>query len=417
MACALILPLGATLAWAQTAIDERLIASPVQERVPVELIPEGRAYKGFVFFPELTVEGTYNDNIFSSDGNEEQDYIINTVPRLRVVKRYGSNSFEFDAAGLFQRYLDNKDEDLDLFSLSTAGQITVYDMAEILYDASLNTGVVTRQTPGESQFTIEPVKSRTAEGSLGIAKRFNRLKLALIGQANRKTFEDGTSRLTGLPVVFRDRNRNTYRAELSAFYDFLGVSRDEAEHTLFGRLSYQQQKFDAPSAGNVSSDNSEIGFLAGIQTRYKGLIFGRLGLGYFSRDFDNVEDVSRFDIDANIAFNVTPKLTLSLLASRNLEQDNSFVTGFLETQGTVGFDYELQHDWYVGSALTYKDREFLGDQSGREDDVIESKIFTRYIHSRYLESQLEFARSVRNSNALNSDYDQNIIRYSLTGRL
>lgn len=403
---------------AQNTKDEILIYEPTGTRVPSDYAPQGINFRGLVLYPELKVQPYYNDNIFSSETDEKADFVTNFIPRLKVEKKYGPHAFDLDLSGFASRHREYEDENLKLYSAGTSGNIHISEGLSALYSLYTKRDAISRQEPGDTQFTIEPVTSDQSEASLGLSKQFNRLTLTLLGKGKRRTYTDGTSSITGLPVIFHDGDHNTMRTELVASYDFLGANTEIPEHTLFALLSYQKQKFDetgTPPSGS-NPNNKETGFLAGFTTKYKGLIFGKLGLGYFQRDFEAGEDVGKMDVDMNIGFNLTPKLTLSLAAGRDVDQDNGLLTGLVNTQGSLGLDYELLHNWYMGTSYTYKDKDFLGDMEGRNDTVQESTVYTRYLHSPRFESRLEFSHNARSSNASGADYDQNIIMYTLTGR-
>lgn len=407
------------LASAQSFEDKIISYEPVGSRVPEEYKVKGLNYHGFVFYPEMKIQPYYNDNIFLSETQEESDFVTNFIPKLKIEKKYGPHGFNFDLIGFASRHKDFDDENLKLYNVSADGNIHIARGLSFLYSAYEKRDVISRSEPGDTQFTTEPVNFNRHELSLGLSKQFNRLSLTLLGSTNRTTYENGVSRTTRLPVVFDDGDRTTNRAELVAEYDILGRSSDVPEHTLFASISHQRQDFDIASnaPGGVNPNNKETGFLAGIVTKYKGLIYGKAGIGYFARNFEAGKDVKKLDIDVNLSMVVTPKLTVNFAAGRDVDQDNSFLTGLVNTQGSAGFDYELLHNWFAGANFIYKDKEFLGAQSGRQDRVYESSVYTRYLISPKLEGQLELNHNARSSNAVGADYDQNIIMMTLIGRL
>lgn len=403
---------------AQNARDEILVYEPVGSRIPADYAPQGIHFRGFVLYPELKVSPLYDDNIFLSEDNAQGDFVTNIAPRLRIEKKYGPHSFDFDAQGFITRHREFTDENLKLYTAETGGNIHIAEGWSALYRLFSKRDVISRQEPGDTQFSEKPITNDRNEVSVGLAKQFNRLTLTLLGKAGRRTYADGTSSVTGLPLVNDDNNHTTRRAELLATYDLLGANTEVPEHTLFASLSHQTQTFDdgVATATGMSPDNTENGFMAGFTTKYKGLIFGKLGLGYFRRDFEAGKDVGKLDTDISLAFNLTPKLTLSLGASREVDQDNAFLTGVVNTQGMLGLDYELLHNWFVGASYTYKDKEFLGDLEGRNDKIGESVIYTRYLHSPRFESRFEVEHDARESNAAGADYDRNVFMYTLTTR-
>ena len=97
----------------------------------------GTPVGAFILYPSLTLGTEYNDNIFATDGNEEDDIIFRIRPQVLVASDWDNHSLQFLAEGDLARYVDNSSEDTSGYRFLSDGRV------DILRDtfATLNAGV------------------------------------------------------------------------------------------------------------------------------------------------------------------------------------------------------------------------------------------------------------------------------------
>lgn len=414
---ALMLPLSITCAHADN--NDNLHQKLASSRTPSDYQALGRNFKGFKVQPKLDIRSEYNDNIYAQETFTKSDWIYSITPSISILKEYGSNNFNFNGSYTKLFYAENKDENKDLYQIGTGGAFGITNSLDLGYKINSSKKYLARSTPGQSRYTTELIgKNETsAVGFLGY--KFNRLVLKFGSGVTRQTYENGISQTTGQAIIFDNKDRNIYTASARAEYEILGQNSQSSDHTLFSEINYNDARYDdgANPVTGISSDSKKYGFLAGLQTAYKGIIFGSAGVGYFIQKFASAEDVARLDFDVDLSVNATKKLTLSINAGRDLREDNSFTTGYVETTGGLSADYEFFHNLYGGAAFKYGQNDFTGTQAGRLDKDYETSLYARYLHSRYFESNLEFNHTERNSNNVGSDFKQNSIIYRLISKL
>src|SRR5690606_37747416 len=83
---------------------------PVTARPRPEYDPLGIRAGGFLIYPSVSVDGTYNDNIFADDDDEEQDFIIAVQPQISVRSNFPRHSLNWTVESEVGRYVDNTDE-------------------------------------------------------------------------------------------------------------------------------------------------------------------------------------------------------------------------------------------------------------------------------------------------------------------
>jgi len=410
--------MGASPVGAQVQGDKiTFLQLPQQNRTHPDFVAPGREYKGFVFTPSFDLGLIYNDNVYAAQQNTQSDFITELRPALSINKKYGDNSMSIGLDATARQYADLTDENTLGFGAGTSGTLRFGALTTGVYRLNYRKSFLSREDPGAANATTEPVAQHDYSADIGLLKKFGRFNLALEGGAARKTYEDGTLRSTGAQRIFSDRNYNTYSAGVKLGYEFLGENIERPEHVIFVEGRYSENIYDERNANGTTSDNSQIGALAGLMTNYKGLVAGKLAAGYFMQDYEDSKDVSRFDIEADLALYITPRATLSFNASRDVLQDNSFISGYVETNLQAKIDYELLHSTFIGASQLVRERDFLGDDAGRTDDVLASSIYLRHDHSRYLQSRIELTHTTQDSTSAGAAYDQNIVMLRAIGKL
>lgn len=85
-----------------------------------------RIYAGevgsFLLTLKLTIEQSYNDNIFATEDDAELDYITALKPSLLIQKNYRDHEFALETKGEAIKYWENSDEDVINFKSGVAGQ-------------------------------------------------------------------------------------------------------------------------------------------------------------------------------------------------------------------------------------------------------------------------------------------------------
>mgnify|MGYP006433148245 CR=1 FL=1 len=380
---------------------------PIDNRRPDELRPKGLQWRGFLISPKLVSELRYSDNIFNTNTDEESDLIFTLQPELSLKKEYRSHQFKLALEGNLERHLDNTEQSTDNLDFRSDNRLQITRRMAIPLNFNISRQEVRRSTPGAPEFTKEPIQETEYDIESGLKYRFNRLNLTMLGSYSNINFDDGTSRLTGNTINFSQNDSEEYRLSASASYDL------RPSHSLFTRFSFLRSEFDE----RQERDNRQYGILAGLKTEYKDMIFGRIGAGYFTQDFDanNIERTNRFDFEADLEFLVTPKLLLSLKGAREVDQSNEFSQGIVNTEFELGYDYELQHNLYTAGFVNFENDDI--PDNNRSDDTYTFGLSLRYLHGRNFTSHLKFRHKTRDSISSTNEFDRNSIIYTLTSQL
>ena len=409
-----ILCLVPAMAQAETALrdERRQLELPVDERLPEELQAPGMVYRGFAYAPRLTLQGKYDNNIYATPTDEKSDYSLSIQPELTVKKEFSSHKMVFGGKAEIERFADHSDENKKDYSLFARARLVGENHWELPLSTSFDKKARDRITPQITR-TGEPEDIKTFNVKVGVRHNFNRFSLALMDEHKNSEFDDGTDIVTGAPVIYSDNDYRRDGVRLESRYEMPG-----GNHILFGDIFYGQYDYDRrDSTTGLSGSRDEYGLMAGVESNYKGLIFSHIGAGGRRQSFDDstLDNISILDLQADIAWNILPKLTLKVAADRNINQDNGFTQGIIENIYGIGADYEFLHNLYFESDLGYATYDFKG--TGRDDTDHSAGIGLKYYNSRRFETGLSAIWQRRDSNTPAAEFDRTMVMLSLTGKL
>ncbi len=391
---------------------------PVSERNFPAFSPKGLIVGKLLVFPKLAVGGFYNDNLFASSTNEESDSAAVIAPAISIRTIKDRHFFGMSLSSEIVRYADNHHEDVENFEGSAGGYFEIKHDMQLPWKVSYSKYHQDRANNLSRVFTRDPLEISTAEVEGGVSYKPNRLGLKVLGRHTRKYFEDGVSLADpAFAVVRSDANFSTTELEVETGYEF-PANHVAFLRSVFGETRYDKGIYDDGAAvfTNRFRDSRNISVLAGVITKYKGLLSSDIGIGYSSINFkdDTISDVENIAIDANLDWNITKLSTLGLDLTRSIIQDNEIVQGIVQTQGTLSLDHELRRQIVLSAYATYINRDF--DGTTREDDLYRMGLGVLYRPSPYYNVKGEYIHSTQNSTFTGNDFERNLFMIRLTGQ-
>jgi hypothetical protein len=369
----------------------------------------GTPVGAFIVYPSLTLGTEYNDNIFATDGDEEDDIIFRIRPQVLVASDWDNHSLQFLGEGNFARYVDNTSEDTNGFRFLSDGRV------DILRDtfATLNAGVTqTFEERGSADDVNgeEPTKELTYGGGAGFFHTFNRVWLELNGSVVKRDFSD-VDAAGGGQINQDDRDRIEYSSSQRVGYDF-NPDIGAFLQTTFARTSYNDSSDDFGD----SRDSIDYSLSGGLRLDVTDLIFGDVFAGVTRSEFDDsaFDTETTWNIGGNLTWLVTELTTANFSAARTWEETT--VEGSstaLTTTAGVNVNHSLTDDVSLDGFFNYTREEFEG--TNRVDDTYSLGPGVNYLMNRFLHWRLNYTYTQRESDAVGEDYIENLIL--LTARL
>lgn len=395
-----------SIASAQEITDNRNVG--VRDRARPGYDAVGIRAGGFMVYPEASVTGTYNDNIFASDVGEVDDFITTLAAGIAVQSNWSRHALNLNAGLAQLLFADNSDEDRLDWNIGGNGRVDITRDTNISGGLSYAQLHEDRGAPNAVGLAAEPTEYTLFQAEAALAHRFNRVTTR-IGATYADYDYDSVPLIGGGVLNQDDRDREQFTQFLRLGYD---VSPDT---NLYVQGTLNQRKYDQqPPVVLLDRDSDGWAIVGGADFRLTNLAQGEVYIGYQEQSFDDptLPDISGLAFGAAVDWFVTPLTTIRINAASTVEETVAAgASGFLDQSVGLRIDHELMRNVIVGARASYANQDFEG--IARSDDTIRAGLGVDYLINRNLSAGLEYGYTDRDSNVPGLDYMRNEIGLTL----
>jgi hypothetical protein len=332
------------------------VAQRRQERSEVGGIRAG----GFLVKPELTLLAGYTDNFAAAENNEQGTPVYEANGRLGIESNWGRHALNaslFVPTTIYEGEFTATD-----YSATLGGRLDVDRSLTI--DAEV--GFSERAEPfgfSDPAITLrEPLRYQDTTARIGVAKTFNRLRIAAGASIQDSGFQRAKL-ADGTPVTFDERDVTTSNYTLRADVAlspttsiFASATANERDHDL-----------DPPDVP-LNLDSEGMQYLVGVNFDITHAVRGEIGVGQLTQTYDDpaFEDQEGLSARGQIDWFPDELLTISLGVQRQIgdSRDTAAAT-FVGTDVALGADYEFRRNVNIGVRTTHSTDEY--NEIDRED--------------------------------------------------
>ncbi len=383
---------------------------PVALRARPDYDAQGVRAGSFIIRPSIGVSEMYNDNIFSTQTNEDHDFITAVLPELLINSDWNNHALNFRGTGDVGRYARSSGEDYEDYSLSVDGKIDIRRDMYLDAGISYSIGHEDRGSPDDVN-GVEPTKTNDVVPRIGFFNKWNRVSLKLDGTAIIKDFDD-VALSTGAITNNDDRDRTKYKVTTRLGYEI------QEEYEAFVEGSYNTIDYDdAVDDAGVNRDSDGFDFKVGARLDLSGIVTGDVSVGYLRQDYDaaTLETISGPTLGAALTWNVTSLTTLKGNVERFIsETTQGGTSGSMTSKVGVLVDHELLRNLLVGGNASGAIQKYRGN--GREDDIYEAGLYAKYLINRNfrLDATYDWYRNISTDGG--ESYSQNKFLVKLTAQ-
>lgn len=404
-----------------TALTALLVASPlgaqedlrnvrVADRENPEFDPLGIRARSFLIYPELTVAGAYDDNVFATDNNTQDDFILEVRPSITAQSQWSRHALQAQVRGAVGRYQDENDNDYEDFGAGIAGRLDVKQGSVLTGNFDIDRLHESREDPDDANEEEDVTEFYRGIADVGYRHTFNRLFVRPSFRAVRLDYEDAGN------VNNDDRDRNEFFPGLRVGYEI------SPRFNAFVQGQYKVVRYDeTPDDGGVDRDGEGYTVEVGTEIDYTGVLWGEVAVGYTRREFDDndLESQGGFAAETTLNWNVTDLTTIiggleSRIAETTTQVNGEPASGILRTGVTLEVQHELRRNIILFGNAGYTRDDFEG--VNRTDDIYVAGAGIEYLINRNISLDLDYRFSKRDSDD-DADFDRNIVTLGITGRL
>ena len=297
----------------------------------------------FLFFPELSVESVYDDNLFLSPSAREGDWALVLTPSLRVQSAWSRHSLTGTLNGVRSYHDRFSSENDETFSAGVAGRLDIRRNTNLVAEANYSQSLEDRSSSDFPSGTAGRAETRNQDVSLEGNHSFNRVTLTLRGNLFEEDFDDGTSE-DGSVINNDDRDFTERRVTARVSYEFQpGVAG-------FLEASVNERNF-AESVDDDGTRNGSSGrdMQGGLSFQLTGKLTGEISAGYALQTPDDatLSDIDGLIFNAGLEWQATGLTTLRLDASSQVDETTQAGSAGSIVRGAA---VSLEHRPQIGRA-------------------------------------------------------------------
>jgi hypothetical protein len=398
--------LAASAVWAQEAALPQLAPIPtpsigdggveldVARRHRSEFDPSGISLGSWTLFPAVATHLGYETNLYGAENNEKSDGYGEVEPSATLQSNFSGGAVTFQADGRFKRFFDQSAADETSYDAAVDGRYDISNSASLYSGAAFGQLIERRDSSGFPDGLVEPIRFLRTNAYVRAQYEAGNFRTLASLDYTRFDFRDATTiNPDGTTTHFSQKVRDQHigRASISADYaltpDFGFFLQGVASTIHYSRAEI------APGIPNLSAKDYTA--LAGVTLGTGQLVRGSVGVGYNWRTYaaGSLGHLGGLAFKADLKYFATPLVTISLTASRTLEQaiiQNAVAgqlvvekaDGLVSSVGTIRADYELLRSLILNASVTYSYANFRNDP--RRDTVIEADAGATYHMNRRL---------------------------------
>jgi hypothetical protein len=333
----------------------------------------------FMVWPKLNATVEYNDNIFATTANTQNDTIWHVTPEVDVTSNWSRHALDLYARGTINRYSDFSTENTNDYSVGGQGRIDVLRTAQINAGADWSR-LTEPRTSAASLGQAKPVQYELASAYLSGAREFNRLRVS--GRFDVRNFN--YLNISGNRQQ-HDRDREltilTGRADYAVSPDtafFVQVAGNNRDYRLGVTPSVV-----ATYPGFQNRDSNGVEVLGGANFELSATARGEIGVGWVKQKFDNTKfsDISGFGARAQVEWFPTQLTTVTFTGTRTIEDAGIIgASGYLSSNVGAQVDHELLRNVIVSGQVGFGDDKYKGID--RDDKRYTAGVSATYLLNR-----------------------------------
>ncbi|MGB3472819.1 MAG: outer membrane beta-barrel protein [Erythrobacter sp.] len=327
------------------------IGSNESEYAPVPL-----RWNGFEIYPRIDVELEFNDNIFATDVNPAEDFVVSVVPALTARDRIEDREIVVRAQLGIDTYLDQTIDEQFRGILEGRARLGLGTLTRPYFGASFIRNNSRGQLDDSLRFVAQPIEITQIRSNLGVERDFGPITATLEGDATSFSYSSATD-VQGNDLAFGFRDNRIFNVRTQLAY------AQSDNQRIFVEVALNQQDFDGPgiSTGLPADslvDRSSSGYRVqvGYQRRLTNLLDLTARAGYLRQNFDDPTfgSVEGLSLEGDLTWRPTPLTFINLRALRAIDQQiNPLFSGGLRTEISANVDHELLRNMTLAAGGRY----------------------------------------------------------------
>lgn len=319
--------------WAQST-DSSVSAGPsrriVRKVQPIDSV-EPVEVGSFLVYPEMSLTGLYDDNVYFSATGKQGDWAAIASPGVFAQSAWDKHAATLSAYADLTRYHSFETESTDDFRVSAEGRYDFSTSANLYGGVRAARDHEDRESP-DSRNGLSPTQYKNSRAYAGVYRQFGKVGIRIGGTAQRLDYRDVEFTLGRINMDDRDRSQYTggirVILEVSpSFEPFVQVAADSRRYSN-----------DPDDLGYLRDSQGER-YIAGARVLKAGRVKAEVFGGYATQRYEDrrFADVRVPTAGANVLIQATPDTSVSIFMDRTVEETTlSGVSGNVNSYASMG---------------------------------------------------------------------------------
>lgn len=357
--------------------------------------------------PQVNLQVGHDDNIYSTETNRVDSVITVLNPSVQVVLEkdldiysvnYGVKQgiYDYDSADNYTDHDLTAQAYLDFNIRNRLELLARYFKTHEDRGTGLNQGANATANNAPVEYHVNTLSAKYGFGGLNAKGR-----IEVAAKIDDREYDN-----------FRSQTEAKDRKSVSTSATF--YYRVMPKTSLLFEVSHEDIDYDLAS---VTLDSTETEYLMGATWDATAKTTGIFKIGYAEKDFASASREDDDGISWELAMQWAPRTYSVVKFTTSKEEEETDGTGnYIDT---TSWNVDWEHDWTdrVISRVSYgqSDSEYV--TSTREDENTNFGMGVTYKMRRWLDFGLDYSYLDRDSNVANTDYDKNMIYFTVQGSL
>ena len=380
---------------------------------------EGRAraaqgYKlgTFNILPQVSFEELWDDNIFATDSNveEESDFVTIVTPSMLITSNWERHELNLLAGASFSAYADHDDEDTQDAWIDIEGRYDFTDSTNLFGGIGYSREHEDRASP-DDVIGIDPTVYRALRSHIGLYHKNGPFTLRAGGTFDEIDFDDVNTLTSEINNDDRDRDLYSVGARISYMFS--------PTYKAFVQFATDTRRYDESldnNSQNRDSDGHRVA--AGLAIKNGARFKGEFLIGAIDQNYDDsaLQDVDATDFGAKLTWRPGTSTIITANVDRTVEETTLInASSFLNTSAGIGIQHKLAPRTILKASVSSGESDYKGIR--REDDFFSLSAGVQYQLARHFYAEGNYRYSERDSNIDNEDFDRNQVLFQLRAEI
>lgn len=354
-------------------------------------------YESLQIHPFVSVQETYNDNVFAVPNDTDHDWITTITPGISLSLPYGKHNFSADYKAVFSRYSNYSSENTTDHYANAMADLKIGSLFGLKLSDGYIKGHEPRVSSTSGQIEEYTKHAPSVTGTYQLADR-SKVQIDYTRPVWNFTLSD-----------YRDRQEDLVSTYL--YYRFLPRTSAFIEYD-FRNYNYDQKVDELDSKVNS--------VLLGLTWEMSAITKGTVKAGYLDKRFDaaGADGLRTWTASVDVSHAFSDYSSIKLVGMRDVNEPSAPEARYYITTGaSAQYTHKLTAKISGAARLSYGIDDYSNaigaDTEARKDKTLIGGVGLRYQMYNWLEFALDYDHWNRDSNIAEWDLIQNTCSFTV----